>query len=396
MHRSLMLVVCMLAAGAAQAAGYSVDTQAGRATGMGLAVTGWIDDASAAFYNPAGLARGKRLELQLGDTLIAPQTTFTLPSGGQTTSQSSPVYPPHLYGVWGISDLVSVGLAINAPFGVALTWPPDWVGKQLITHSALTVFEVDPSCALQFGGLRIGVGVQLVRGSVDLERTVAAGPAELNAKVSGTALGVGGNIGLQYSIFSDTITLGATYRSAVKLPFAGTAQFSNVPPPLAAGFSDQTVKTEITLPDSVGLGVGLRPVEALQLGFDAIYTAWQRFPRLALEFENPQLSSTQEKNWHYTWSFRLGGEVALGVVRLRAGAIFDPTPSPAETLSPDLPDANRLNLALGAGVHLDGFRIDLGYQHVILMNNESTFPLLPGTYSGKAEVLSLTLGYTTK
>jgi len=32
---------------------------------------------------------------------------------------------------------------------------------------------------------------------------------------------------------------------------------------------------------------------------------------------------------------------------LRGGVLVDPTPSPADTLGPDIPDSTRVNLALG-------------------------------------------------
>ena len=56
----------------ANAAGTALDVQGGRATGMAGATTAFIDDASAIYFNPAGMANGKGLDAQAGVNLIAP------------------------------------------------------------------------------------------------------------------------------------------------------------------------------------------------------------------------------------------------------------------------------------------------------------------------------------
>ena len=79
--------------------------------------------------------------------------------------------------------------------------------------------------------------------------------------------------------------------------------------------------------------------------------------------------------------------------RLRAGILYDPTPSPQDTITPELPDANRINIALGAGYQWRHFALDAGYQLVVITNATSTAPQFPGSYSGLANLLSLTVGY---
>ena len=81
-------------------------------------------------------------------------------------------------------------------------------------------------------------------------------------------------------------------------------------------------------------------------------------------------------------------------MRARLGFVYDPTPSPSNTLTPDLPDATRIKVAAGVGWHhQSGFKIDFGFQFVALMNQHSGATGFPGTYGGTAEVMSLTLGY---
>jgi hypothetical protein len=73
---------------------------------------------------------------------------------------------------------------------------------------------------------------------------------------------------------------------------------------------------------------------------------------------------------------------------------LDPTPSPSSTALPDIPDATRLNIAVGGSyVHSTGFRIDAGYQFLIAFKNTSTVPTFPGDYSGFINILGISVGY---
>jgi hypothetical protein len=102
-----------------------------------------------------------------------------------------------------------------------------------------------------------------------------------------------------------------------------------------------------------------------------------------------------KKKWWDTASLHLGGEYDVTPsLSARVGFVYDPTPTPANTLTPDLPDATRLKFAAGAGWrHPSGFFADLAVQIVALLPQESTAVGFPGTYSGSAGVLSFTVGY---
>jgi long-chain fatty acid transport protein len=94
------------------------------------------------------------------------------------------------------------------------------------------------------------------------------------------------------------------------------------------------------------------------------------------------------------WSYRLGGEYSVADnIRVRAGFKYDPTPSPHDTLAPNLPDANRVTVNVGGGYAFGAFNIDVAYQLTILNTYESTYAPLPGNYGGTAHVIGLTLGY---
>jgi len=393
--KNVFLVLAIGWAGSAWAAGFAVDTHAGRATGMASAVTSFIDDASAAYYNPAGLAQGKGLDVQLGDTVIVPSFKFQNPGGISTKGKFNAVPPPHLYASYGITDDFSLGFGLFSPYGLVVPWPDNWEGQFLSVRSDLKTFYSNPEVAYRFADrVRVGAGVQIVRATVTLNRNLNFVDSIGKVDLGGATWGVGGNIGVQVEILPKILSFGASWRSAVGLKIKGRAHFSGVPLGLQALLADQDVATEVHLPTTLILGLGYRPIPALQLGFDVGYTGWQLVRNLAIKFANPDLTIIQPKDWTHTWNFHLGGEYTINPQwRVRAGLKIDPTPSPEYTITPELPDSNRVDIALGAGYRWRNFTFDLGYQLVLITSVTSTAPQFPGTYSGVANLASLTVGF---
>src|SRR6185312_7752041 len=135
-----------------------------------------------------------------------------------------------------------------------------------------------------------------------------------------------------------------------------------------------------------------RPIEPLLIDIDVQYTGWQTMSAVVLNFEDPQLSRTEPKNWTHTWNYRIGAEYRLNPsITLRAGLLIDPTPSPSDTVGPDLPDASRVNIALGGRYTYHDLKVDLGYQLVLFSTATTANPVLPGDYKGLANVVALTV-----
>ena len=383
----------------AQAAGTAVDVQSSRGTGMASAVTAMIDDSSAVFYNPAGIAQGKRIDVLIGDTMIIPNFKFKSAATGNSASTSGVVPPFHAYASAGLTDQLSIGVGVFSPFGLAANWPSQWEGRSLATRSRLATYYINPTAAYRFGPLRIGAGLQVVRATLDLQRSIRFGAQEGSSDFGGDSWGVGANIGAQFEAIRQYLTLGIHYRSAVKLDFDGSAHFESIPLPFLATIHDQRVTTSLTQPDTLAFGLASRPIPQLVLDLDLVWYDWRKVRSIAITFpDDPTgtLSSTQAKDWKNTIKVHMGGELTLAEKwRVRAGALYDPSPSPAQTLTPETPDANRLNLGVGGGyVHKSGLRADLGYQLLLLFDKTSTAPQLPGVYGGLVNIVSISIGYS--
>jgi long-chain fatty acid transport protein len=383
-------------AGTVHAAGYGVDTQDARATGMATAVTALTDDAAAVLYNAAGVVHGPGLEVRIGDTLIAPSVSFSPTGGGAATKTTTGVVPPpNFYATYGISNDIAVGIGVFSPYGLVTSWPSGWQGQFLAQSSSLATYYINPTFAVRIADrVKLGVGIDIVRATVDIKRQLNFLDSTGTTELGGGAWGSGANAGIQVDIVPKMLTFGAQYRGQVPLNFSGNAHFSNVPSELQGTLTDQSISASINLPDTWQLGLGIMPIENLRIGIDTVWTNWSTFQQLAITFNNPALNLAEPKNWSAEWNLHIGAEYAINdAFRIRVGFLYDPTPSPANTLSPDLPDATRYNIAAGVGYHWNQFQADLGYQYVILTSNTSTYPALPGTYSGNAQVVGLSVGY---
>ena len=368
---------------------------------MASANTAFVDDASAIFYNPAGIAQGKQLDVQAGLNLIVPSFSYTTKGGDKTTLPFSVITPFQVYATGGITENLSLGIGVFTPYGLTLAWPDGWVGRHQITKASLRTFYINPTAAYKIGPVRIGAGLQVVRATVELQRDIGFGDQDGSADLGAAAWGVGGNIGAQVEVVKQFLQLGLHYRSAAKINFDnGKAHFNNVPRDLQGTIHDQAVTTSVIMPDSLQMGAATHPIKNLVIDFDAVLIRWSQFKSIDLHFPDDAsgtLSSSEAKNWHDTVNFHVGAEGTLNQnFQLRGGILIDPSPSPANTLTPDIPDSTRVNLALGGSYkHESGFYLDVGYQLIILTGKTSTAPQLPGDYGGLANILGFSVGYRT-
>lgn len=393
--RTLCVAVAILSS-TALGAGFRLDTQDARATGLGTAVTAMTDDASSIFYNPAGIAGRKGLFARAGISLIFPRLSFTQEADGEVTNSPFGIStPPNVYIAYAPTDWVAIGLGIFTPFGAAGNWPETSAFRTLAVKSQVQTFNFNPTLALQFTPrFRLGGGIDITRGTVSISRKLNFVDSEGTVDLGGGATGVGWNLGLQAEIIQDIMWLGATWRSGINLDFAGRAHFTNIPLEFQSNIADQTITSNVSLPNVGTLGFGFKVSDRVKLSVDGTFVAWSSFQELRISFANPALTVPLPKKWTDQMSLHLGVEVkASDLITARVGFIYDPTPSVQQTLTPDLPDATRLQLCAGVGLNYKGFAADIGYRFVLLLENRSTAPVLQGTYNGNAHVLGITVGY---
>lgn len=397
MNKRILLSAVVLLAGSALANGFKLSEASAQAAGMGGAVTGLVDDSTAIYWNPAGIAGREGLDVSAGISLVLPTITFKSDAtGASTTTNPGLATPFNAFISYGITDKFSIGLGVFNPFGASITWPDGWEGAGRALSSSVQTFEFNPTVAYApTSRIRLAAGLQVVRGTVFITRALDFGDSQGQVALGGDAWGFGWNLGVQADLVEHRLSLGASFRSGVGMNFAGRAHFSNIPVEYQSTLADQAISSSIILPNSAALGVGITPIDSLRIGVDVNLTVWQTFTDLTIAFTDPSLTNPLPKHWATTASVSAGAEYEfIKGLQGRLGFVWDPTGSPSLTLTPDLPDATRYKFTVGLGWRASfGLRIDAAYQYVLLAPATSTAPGFTGTYSGSASVISLNVGY---
>jgi long-chain fatty acid transport protein len=393
----LAATAALTAAGPARAAGFLIYDLTGEALGKASAVTASTREPGAVWFNPAALVEQGH-GVSLSAVGVMARSRFEPEAGGEETkSKVGRFVLPSLFASARVHDRVAVGLGAFPAFGLRIKWPDDWIGREDAIEAAIETFTFNPTVAVRLlPGLSLGAGFQAVRASVEFTNGLPP-VVQGQARLGGGTWGFGGNVALLYQPLPERVALALTYRSRVKLDFEGRVDF-DPGPDFERSLPDQGGTAELTLPDVITLGTMWRPVPTVTLTFDTNYVLWSTFEELRVDFdEAPPL--IMERNNDNVFTFRLGGEwippiPALGsALALRAGFIFDQNPSPKETLAPSLPDANRLDFALGLGYRWRWLKADLGYLLVYFLPSEAVGGQQSpeGTYKSIAQLLGLTV-----
>lgn len=354
------LLLCL--AGPAWAGGFNIYEMGTRATGMGGAFTATADDASAIFYNPAALAWQEHTwELSGNLSLIAPGNKFVRAAGtealypGDDRSQTvDAIFPPTgIYAAWRMKDRpVAFGLGFFTPFGLGVEWdaPESFAGRPLATNSQIQGLYLSPVVSVALNDqLSLSLGLNLVKTRLTLERyvTLPLGQNVGEFKLKGTSdLAVGAAAGVLYRPTKQW-SFGLNYKGGVTNTFsdqdADLTFFSGT-----SGISSG-VSGDLEFPTMLAGAARVDVNDRLGLEFDLVWFQWSVFDEVALDFDYDAFDTVLEENYDDAMQYRLGAEYDLAPEwSLMAGFVYDTSPQPTESVSPLLPDADRLDYSLGA------------------------------------------------
>ncbi|MGD1044360.1 MAG: outer membrane protein transport protein [Bacteroidota bacterium] len=429
-----IIVLSALVVGIMFAGGYQLNEQGARAVGMGGAFAATASDPSAIYFNPAGIAFQSGMNVLGGINFIIPSTTYSPASGSFMTSGSistnSQVFTPfNIYGSYQISDQIVVGLGIYNPFGLGTQWPDLWgktsifspfagiyLGSYLSINASIATYYFNPTIAYKINDdLSVGLGVSYVYATVDMTRSiplVMIGPPQYsqmlyslngNNELKGNGKGFNADLGIIYKPM-DKLSFGLSYRTTTKIDFSGDATYTNMNV-LAPSFPNGTGTATLPMPGNLYIGVAYMLSPDLRIEGDFQYVQWSSYDKLQINLPAPAGTVTYAKKWNDEPLLRVGVEYTLNENwTVRAGAIEDMTPQPASVTEPMLPDADRTDLTIGASYKItDKLFVDAAYMLVLFADKTApanfpgatgTTPTVPGTYSSKANIISVNFGYS--
>jgi long-chain fatty acid transport protein len=390
------------------AQGFQVNLQGQTQQGMGGAGTGLIQDNAAVFFNPGGVSFLKENSVSAGVTATIANGEFLDAASNTVSRTNNPVSTPFAaYGTFGSLDTTKYfsrfkfGMGVYTPFGSTAKWEDGWTGRFALTSLKLQSIFFQPTVSWKIcDKLGIGAGFVLGYGNVELKEDL---PLYSNgtygtADLKGTALGYGFNAGVYYKPCKK-LSIGLTYRSQVNMNLNNGTATITVPASVADKFPSGPFSSHIPLPQVLTLGFGYHVNSKLALALDINYIGWKAYDTLAFDYKNNTATFPDTKlprDYKNTFAFRLGGQYKITErFTARVGVALSLTPIKDGYVTPEVPDANKVNLTCGVGYKITNkCRIDASYTFENLKRTDNNTALqLNGTYKTYLSAPGLSLTY---
>ena len=411
----------------AQAGAFALREQSPVAQGAAFAgVAAGEGGASAMFWNPATMTKLPGWNSQWGFSTVLPNavvlplaTTPTFGFGGSGNIGLDAVIPSS-YSTYQFNDWLWLGMSVNAPFGLATKAPLNWSGQVYGRTSEAKTTSIAPTLAIKINDwVSVGASFEAVRMSTRLTSAIGAPaaaavlPGAPLAELKGNSWGYGFTAGITLTPFAGT-ELGLGYRSQVREDLSGT--FINqvavgALPAAAAIGGAYGIKSKVTLPDMVTVGLRQRVTNDLTFlaGFE--WTHWGRFNSFPVCLTSPApfagaCPAPLALNFRYSdgWYASIGGEYKWNpALTLRAGLAYEKSPITSTVRSVRLPDSDRVWATLGAGYQISKkLSVDVSYAHIFaksgtidIVAGHPAFNGLPyhATTKGHVDILSAALSY---
>lgn len=376
------------------------------------------EDASTAFFNPAGLTRICHQQLVLSaDTIITDQKfsgvnvwrgnnnplvppTFAYREAADNVQGGSANIVPAINYAAPITDRIVFGFTVGVPFGLKTNYAQTSALRYSGTESKLSVLDLSPSLGVQITKpLSIGAGLDIARIDATLDSVgglpiIPSNPTLFDSVSRNNAMdwGYGWHAGLLYQ-FNPCTRVGLAYHSALRFndlkgsstligPLVNLAQFVTTGVPASGIAESNNLRASTTMPPWTNFSIyhDINPCWAID--GSVVYTQWNRFNDV-LTLHNVQsvgLSPTTglptpvlidvslPQHFRNTWRFALGAIYRpLPCLHFRAGVGYDQTPTNNTDRSIRLPDGNRYAVAVGAHYQVvKPLGVDVGWTHLFI------------------------------
>jgi len=405
---AIVTLTSALVAAPALGGGFAIQENSG--SGLGNAFAGGAaaaEDASTVWSNAAGMARLGSGQVAGALSLISPSMKFSnsasqaaalQPLGDEGGNAGNLAFVPNMYLTYPIDPRWTLGLGVNAPFGLVSEYDSSWIGRFQGIKSEIKTINLNPAVSWKLtDSIAIGVGAnyQKIDGTftsnanysgVLISTAQASGlftPLELGtiaaatsglesgAKVTGSDYAWGWNLGILVDIDQGN-RIGAQYRSGMQYTLAGNVEFTNPALPTVPGLSPTAaaklaavaagvngalynggITSEVKLPEIFNISYFGTLSRQWDVMADLQYTGWGSvqdltFVRTSGTGSGTELQSTA-LNFQDAWRFSVGANYRYDEQWLfRGGLAYDQSPVQTAYRTVRLPDADKTWLALGA------------------------------------------------
>ncbi len=289
-------------------------TPGAEANGLGGAFVAVADDATAIYWNPAGLAKQDNSAMISATNISATATSSVAPAYASTQNNTNALLP-FIAGMYKTKCDITVAAGVYAAGGGATAFN-DLYSFNVNAQQTVMIYNVSAAKEV-CKGLKVGLGVDMVNMSnvVDEVNVPVTGVGIIGeAKSQAAGYGYQFNGGVLYD-FSDQVTGGFAIKSGTNIKLSTNASSTiSAPSNYTQNFS---------YPLNCSIGAAYKPIKKLMV---------------AASIEGTQYSTTQDVNTGDSWKdmtqYHLGGQYELSDMwTVRLGFQNDPAElSPSSTM----------------------------------------------------------------
>jgi long-chain fatty acid transport protein len=387
----------------ANAGGFAIREQSVYGQGTSYAGVAAGGSLSSMFWNPATMTQSRGFAAELDASTILPYASNTPISGslvgpffGGTSNILDSALVPAGYMSYQLNNDFWLGMAINSPFGLSVSFPDNFAGRAYGSTSSLRTYNFNPQIAWRVNNwISVGLGVQAQNARVSdgsgIGPIPGLGVAQQTGVLSGTGWGYGATAGVTVTPGPDT-TIGLGWRSSINQKIDGNFVTTGTVP-VVPGFLGPTtqgpISTTLNLPDIVSLGIRQR----INMNWTVMATAeWTRWSRIGTS--NVMLPTgapatlggvaiTLPFQYQNGQFYSIGAEYKLtDITTVRGGVGYEVSPITDMVRIPTLPDNNRTWISGGLSHKISqSLTLDLAYSHAFVKNPDINITATSGNPS---------------
>ena len=409
------------------ASGFMLQEQNAVQTGdFGAGGAAIAEDASTAWFNPAGLVRlthpqivaaGNEIWFHTNFTgnitqsipyqILGQQETISAEQHVNNASGGTNNFVPVFHAAYPINPNLVAAFSVTTPFGLATDYSDATFVRYAATKTDLKTIDLSPSLGMKLNNkFSVGFGLDEQRLIASFD-TIAGIPGishsfphlfpnfpdnalDTASHNSATDWGMGWHSGVMFQPSNET-RFGIAYHSKIVHHATGYSSFTGylaspdvLQPSANSIYASQTANTTVTLPANTMLSAYHEMNNRWAVMGSVVYTQWDVFKNLTLnnvaaltdipheDFPHRALiTATVPENFRNTWRMSIGSNYKINnQYLLRAGVGYDQNPTNNTDRNLRLPDGDRYAVALGGRYQANkDLALDAGWTHEFIKSS---------------------------
>ena len=368
MKKVIILLVLLVFSSSIFANGLNLNSPGPKALGMGGAFVGLADDATAIYWNPAGLV-GQESGVLVAVTDIIPFASYKWEYADFGIDIDAEAKVNHYVGpnifVNYTLDKWAFGFGAYVPAGVGVEWDKDDFGGNM--KSKIGVIDFSPAVAYKLSEqFSFGVAANIYYGMFEMDKYIPEDEMDTSQELSG--LGYGAALGLKFKV-NDKLSFGLSYKTPVKIAFEGDGEM------ISEGVTTDwdNVTADVEWPTWFGFGSAYKVKDNWTITFDVQYSNWGALEEVVeeIEFIHPlagqmTMKDTLHMEWEDAVQIRLGTEYNVNEsFSILGGYYYDPAPAPDKTNNVLFPSSTNHVITTGCVYSKNKIYVKLGIEYLL-------------------------------